>query len=298
MPITRSLVKIATTAFIAIPTCAVYAQEWKVNLSPSATSGVYQSSTARERFQEVGAALNADYGDQGGLQLGASRTTVTMKSAPNTQQTNLLVSGHTHFKPQATPGRWSARLDLHRVTNNDQSNITDRVEVWAPQLGWQSADDLVYVDLGFARSRYGSDMTVNQITPTVRFLFNDSYDSIQLRSYQVSGLNPLLASGKSNTSAFEAKWTHFLKPGESALKPSSVSVGLMGGERVYGVDMDSQSVANLPDIQTGVANIGANWKLTPATNLFVLLGQNRFRSVALANDYELHVAHATLSLDF
>jgi hypothetical protein len=294
-----SLAAFVAAPLFAMTSSAVFAQDWKVNVAPSVTNGSYSDSSVRQHYLERGAILTANYQDQGGWALGLSRTTIAMKNAlPDTEQSNLVLSGHWNFQAKSLPGRWTARLDLHGVTNNDQSNVTDRVSVWAPQLSWQSTDGTVYLDTGLARSRYQSDLTVNQITPTLGFAFNDKYDWLQLRSYQISGMNPVLAAGKTSTSALEAKWTHYLVPSASAYKPVSFSVGLMGGERIYAVDMDAQSVANLPDLHTGTFNLGATWKLAPTARLFVLLGQNRFHSSTSDTDYRLNVAHATLSFDF
>lgn len=303
MKTTASFAALATTLvtapLLALSSSAVFAQDWKVEVAPSVTSGSYQDSAVRQRFSETGATVTAIYRDQGGLKLGLSRTVIGMKNgASDTEQSNQMLSGHWNFQPSSLPGRWTARLDLHGVSNNDQSNITDRVSVWAPQLSWLSADGALYADVGLARSHYQSDLTVNQITPTLGFALNQGFDWVQLRSYQISGLHPSLAGGKTGTSALEAKWTHYLTPGDSAYHPASFTVGLMGGERIYAVDMDAQSVANLADIQTGSAHVGVTWKLTQSAKLFVLLGQNRFHNTALDNDYRLNVAHATLSLNF
>lgn len=277
----------------------MHAQEWVVHVAPSVTTGTYQDSTARSSLLERGITLSANYLDKGGMSLGLSNASVFMKSGvTTTEQTNTVLSGHWSYQVPDMPGRWTARLDLHSITNNDPTGNTDKVVALAPQLSWLSSDGMVYADLGYARTRYQNDLSVNQLTPTLGFALNEGYDWVQVRSYLMSGMNPVRAADKSNASALEVKWTHFMAPDASALMPASFSLGLVGGERIYTVDMDAQSVANLADIHTGTANIGLNWKLSKTASLFVLLGQSRFRSVSLANDYRLNVGHATMTFDF
>lgn len=305
-----SLATFVAAYLLAAGVHPVHADEWVAHVSPSVTTGTYQDSTARSSLLERGITVSANYLDKGGVALGVSNASVFMKSGvTTTEQTNTVLSGHWSYQVPDMPGRWTVRMDLHSITNNDPSGDTDKVVALAPQLSWLSSDGMLYADLGYARTRYqndlsGNDLSVNQLTPTLGFALNEGYDWVQVRSYLMSGMNPLRANGKSDASALEVKWTHFMSPDTSALLPASIAVGLVGGDRIYAVDMDAQSVANLKDIHTGTANIGLNWKLSKTAGLFVLLGQSRFRNlttvagVTSTNDYSLNVAHATLTFDF
>lgn len=297
---TRTALAVRFVALLLTTTAwAEPALDWKWELSPSVTGGSYQDSATRRSYLETGITLGANYRDQGGLKLGVSTTTIGKKNgAPDTEQSSQLLSGYWTVSDLTLGGRWTARLDLHGVRNNDQSGITDGASVWAPQLSWLSVDRTLYADLGLAQSRYQGGLTVNQATPTLGIGFNNRYDWLQLRSYQISGLNPALSAGKTSTSAFEAKWTHYFAPGTAGYLPTFLTAGLMGGERIYAVDMDAQSVANLPDLHTGSATLGAGWQLAKSTRLFVLLGHNRFRDSLTDTAYRLNVAHATVSFDF
>ena len=274
------------------------AQAWTLNAQASATTGAYKDSLLRDKLTESGVTVSGEYLDKGGLVLGYGTTRVSMKNgAAAIDQSNLLLSGHLNFQPDETSGRWTARLDNYRINNNNTTGDTDAVRVVATQLSWLAKDKSWYADLGLARSRYQNDLTVNQFTPTLGFGMNDGADWLQLRAYQISGLNPVRAAGKNNTSALEAKWTHYFAPG-AAWMPRFASLGVMGGERIYAVDMDAQSVANLADISTGSATLGLGWTLTKNSRMFVLLGQSRFRNVNLANDYKLNVGYVNFSIDW
>ncbi|MGQ0708659.1 MAG: hypothetical protein ACT4NV_02810 [Rhodoferax sp.] len=269
-----------------------------MHLSPSYTTGRYASSEDRSYLIERGLSLSAEYGTTGGISLGWNNAYVAFHSGAYTDQYSNSLSGHYNFAIPSAPGRWSARLDLHGIHNNDASGDTDKVRALAPQVSWASTDGQLYADLGYARTLYQNDLSATQYTPTFGFALNDSYDWVQLRGYFISGLSPARAAGKSSTTATEIKWTHYTSGSDFALMPASFSVGLLGGERLYAVDMDSQSVSNLADIHTGTANLGMVWKLGKQANLFVLVGQARFRKVSTDNNYMLNVGHATFTMDF
>jgi hypothetical protein len=275
-----------------------HAAPWYFNAAADVTEGSYKDSILRDKLSESGITISGDYLDQGGVTTKYSKTRVSMKnSATATDQKTLLLSGRLHFRPDAFPGRLTVRLDGYRITNNDVTADTDRVAVVAPQVGWLSKGENLYVDLGYASSRYQNQLSVRQYTPTIGFGFNTGADWIQLRSYQIRGLNPDRAAGKSSTSGLDMKWTHFFTS-QSALVPTSLTLGVATGERIYAVDMDAQSIANLADLNKGAATLGLGWNITKSAKLFVLAGQSRFRNVALSNDYKLNVGYASLSLDW
>jgi hypothetical protein len=276
------------------------AQTWTVGATPTLASGAYDGAADRDRYLDRGITFTADYLDQAGVVASVSHTSIAYKSGTSsTEQDNLLLSGHWSQQLTALPARLTTRLDVYRISNNDATGDTDGVSVAAGQVSLLSKDALFYADLGYARSRYQNDLTVDQFTPTVGFALNDGKDWVQLRAYAINGLNPARAQGKSDTSALEAKWTHYFAgtPG-SGWMPASATVSVLGGERIYAVDMDAQSVYNLSGIQTGAATLGLNWKLSKGSSLLVLAGQNRFRDATLDNDYRLNVAYAAWTLNF
>lgn len=277
---------------------SVLADNWFFSATPSLTEGSYKSSIQRSRLTERGIAVTGDYLDLGGLSAAYSKTWIGMKnSAPSTNQDNYLISGRLHFRPDALPGRLTARLDGHRLENDDATRNTSNVSVVAPQVSWLSNDSNLYIDLGYAKSRYQNNLHVNQYTPTIGFGLNGGSDWLQLRSYQIRGLNPARASGKSSTSSIDAKWTHYFAP-QSALVPASLSLGISAGEKIYAVDMDAQSVANLADLNKGAATLGLSWNVAKNAKVFALVGQSRFNNVAQANYYKLNIGHASVSLDW
>lgn len=285
------------TASIAWSTSAL-AENWALDIAPSATVGSYQNSLLRERYSDVGIALRANYGKDWKMALGVNDSTVTQKNnAASITQRAAAVSGSWGHNFSALPGRVTTRMDVYRVTPTNVIGTPDTVDVLAPQVSWLAQDGSVYADLGYSRSKYANGQAVEQFTPTLGFGFNQAYDWIQLRSFQISGMNPLVSSGKNSTSAVAASWTHYLVK-STAYVPSSFTLGLMGGERLYSVDTDSMAVSNVADIQTGAANLSATWQLSKSTKGTLFLGQSRFRNVALDNDYQLNVGFASVNFGF
>jgi len=267
-----------------------------LNIAASATKGIYVNSQLRSNFVENEVTISNEYLDDGGLLVGYGQTFVGMKDTSfNITQQHRFASGRINFWPDILEGRLTLRLDGHKINNNDFTSDTDGVIIGAPQISWLANDTSLYIDLGYANSKYHNNLNVNQFTSTIGFGFNRNIDWIQLRSYQIRGLNSARASGKSSTSGLDAKWTHYFLTSASFI-PSVVTMGAWVGERIYAVDMDSMSVANLADLGIASASLLLSWELRHWANFTVLAGKSRFRDVALVNDYTLNLAYINFTL--
>ncbi len=293
--LSKSKILLLSIGISAMSQLAYAAEPWVVNASTSVTRGAYSGSVLREALTETGIMVAAESPDVGGVTVGYGKTWVQMKNtAPTTNQNNLLLAGRVHIHPEVFSGRLTTRIDVHRITNNDATGNTDNVKVLAPQVSWLSSNGSAYADMGFSRSNYENQLTVNQYTPTLGFGFNERAEWVQLRGYLIRGLNPSRAAGKSNTSAVNAKWTHFFAS-TSRMAPSSLTASITMGEQIYAVDMDAQSVSNLGDVNKGAASLGLTWNVAKSSTLMFLLGQSKFRNVALLNDYSLNVGYLNFS---
>ncbi len=281
-----------TSLLLAGTACA--AGEWSPSLGAQAAYGAYSGSQLRDSFSSYGLILSSDYLEKGGLTLGLNHTDLAAKGgAQNIRQNALFASGRIHATPDKLAGRLTARLDLHAIDNNDTSRDSDSVTAIAPQVSYLSFDKKHYYDLGYAHSSYKNALSVNQWTPTVGFGLNEGTDWVLLRGWLIDPSNAARAQGKSSTRGLEAKWTHWLAA--NAARVDNVKLGLNLGERIYAVDPDAGSVANLADIQRGGFNLGAEWKLGQGMSLLALAGQDRFRNATLANDYRLNYAYLWVS---
>jgi hypothetical protein len=277
--------------------CNAQADSWYANTSASFTQGSYSGSALRKQLSEAGLTVGADYLEQGGMTLGLSKTQISMKGGSSTNQNNLLLSGRLHYWLDAIPGKLTLRVDTYRITNNDTTGDTNNVTALAPQVSWLSNDAMLYADLGYAASRYQNQLNANQFTPSVGFALNDGSEWVQLRAYLISGLNPARAANRTSTQAVDAKLTHFFTS-QSHLVPSSLTLGIASGDRIYAVDMDAQSVANLSEIHKGAASLALAWHVTKTSDLLLVLGQNRFQNPTLNNNYKLNVGYASLSTNW
>lgn len=293
----RAAASLLAGALCCLAAAPVFASgEWTSTLGVQGVYGGYSGALQRDSMSGYGLFLSSDYLEQSGYTLGLNHTDVKAKGGvADTSQNALFVSGRTHFTLDKLPGRLTARLDLHAIDNDDATRNTDGVKAIAPQVSYLSFDKRHYFDLGYAHSSYKNDLSVNQWTPTAGFGLNDGADWLQLRAWFIDPSNPARAQGKSSTTALEMKWTHWLAA--NAARIDNVKLGLVAGERVYAVDGDAGSVANLADINRGGVSLGAEWKLGKTSTVLAMIGQDRFRNASLApaNDYTLNYAYLWLS---
>lgn len=275
---------------------ATAAGDWTTTLGAQVIYGAYSGALQRDSMTGEGLVLSSDYLEQGGYTLGLNHSNVKAQGGvTDTRQNALFASGRTHFTPDKLPGRLSVRLDLHVVDNDDATRNTDAVMAIAPQVSYLSFDKRRYYDLGYARSSYQNNLSVNQWTPTAGFALNDGADWLQVRGWLIDPSNPARAQGKDATAALEMKWTHWLAANFAGI--DNMKLGLTAGERIYAVDGDAGSLSNLADINRGGLNLGAEWKLGKTSTLLAMIGQDRFRNASLTpvDDYTLNYAYLWLS---
>ncbi len=274
----------AVLAVMAIAPMAQAADAWTIKLTPQGYYSSYSGSPARNYLWSYGLSLDAQYLERGGVSVGAEHTYLQGKGvARSISQDTAFISGHLHLTPDGLPGRLTMRLDGLAANNNDITNESDQVRVWAPQLSFLNHGKTFYLDAGYAGSSYGASNVVGrgslkarQWTPTVGFALG-SADWLQLRLYDVRNTNAVRSSNKSKTTAVEGKWIHYFQGG--GWVPEQMQVAVLGGERIYAVDPDTRALYNLADLQKGGVSLGANWKLASNTRLLVNTGYNRYEAV-------------------
>lgn len=243
------------------------AAPWTIRVTPQVSYVGYGGSKLRNAMISAGVYFDAQYLDRGGIAGGATYTHLNLKQGlPAINQAEEFLSGRLNFMPDSLPGRLSLRVDGHQINNNDASNESNDVQALAPQVSFLNDTQSLYLDVGYAVSFYGKSkidngsLTVRQWTPTLGFGFNNKYDWVQLRLYDVNVSNP----GRTlhvHTDAVEIKLTHYLAP-QSAWIPYWLTVGGLIGNRIYAVDNDTETVYNLADEQKGSGFLAAQWKLS------------------------------------
>ena len=268
--------------------------DWRWQVDMQSAYGSYSGSRLRKALISAGTIVHGDYLERGGFSFGAGLTRLKYRSGTTLKQQSLYASLRYHLYVDALPGTWTLRLDGHAINNNDPSGNTDNVRVVEPRVSFMNYAKTLYVDLGWARSRYRNRLTVRQWTPTIGLGFNQGGDWFQLRGYRIDTSNPARAQGKRRTTAVDVKWTHWFAPG-AAWRPEKMVLAGLAGERIYAVDADAALVYNLADVQRGAASAALEWRLSGTFHLLLMAGSERYRDNTIGNNYSNRFAYADLS---
>lgn len=278
--------------------------EWNLNGSAYGLAGNYNGSIERDDVRAFGAYLRGDYLERAGYTIGYVHTQVNFKSGQNDiSQDELYLSGRYHLTPDWTTGKVSLRLDGHFISNDDSTGATDDVTVVAPMVSFLNLEKTLYLDLGYARSSYGSsstipdDLDIDQWTPTIGLGFNQNADWIQARGYYIDPSSSARALGKDDTTALEVKWTHWFMP-DAPLGIDDFKLGALFGKRIFAVDPDTGAVYNLADIQTGGLSLSGGWKLPEQIRLLVGGGYEEYENPAINDDYDSYYLYISVSKDW
>jgi hypothetical protein len=257
----------------------VYAKDtWQLTPSFNAMTGHYADSRTMNNQQGLGVRISGEKERQWGFTAGLQTTHIDMASITQTSvqhQDNWLASVYTHLPSTTWHGRWTLQIDTHKVKNDALHTNSNSVRALAPQITWLSNTEPLKMDLSLASSNYANTAPIYQLSSAVAYGFNNGTDWLQIRGYAINNLTPSEALGLSSTRAFDTKFTHFLNC-TSTWVPTSITVGLDRGKRIYWVDMASQTIYNQPMINEGSQNIAASWKLNPKTNINLQFNQTRY----------------------
>lgn len=252
---------------------------WQLNSSVTAITGRYADSMILNHQQGLGIRLSGENEKKWGVAAGVLSTRIDM--APITQvssqnQDSWLLSGHAYKHSIMLPGRWTFQLDVHQVHNDAQKENNSYVRAIAPQVTWLSYTQPLKVDFSYATSNYkNTPSSIHQLSSAIAYGFNGATDWLQVRSYAINNLATSEALGHSSTRATDIKVTHFLKT-QTKWEPTTITVGLERGKRIYAVDMVTQTVYNLPMLNEGGENIAGNWKLSSKTDLSLQFSKTRY----------------------
>jgi hypothetical protein len=276
---------------------ALFAQEqWGFNSSFLASTGNYIDSQILDNQRSLGVRVSAEknqlWGITAGIQTNLTNTAPITQTSHQTQD-NLLISAYAYSPSQA--GRWTLQLDAHKLNNTDTTSNTRRVQVLAPKVTWQSYSQPLRASASYAKSNYLNIDTINQFSPTISYGFNNAKDWLEVRRYFIKGLTPSEAYGKTGTNATDIQLTHLFHPTTTLYSPTSVTLGLERGNRIYAVDMVSQVVYNLPMLNYGGESLSATWLIENKSSLTLQLSTTRYHSETFtAHNFKLN----TLSTQF
>lgn len=271
--------------FGLLPLGSMAQDAWTLNAAITTMTGSYKDSLTMSQQHGPGIRLRGEYQKQWGVSAGLQSTRIDMKPMTQTatqDQDNWLLSGYMHSASDFQPGRWTLQLDAHQIHNDAKVGNSDGVRVIAPQVSWLSYSLPLKLDLGYARSSYHDMATVHQISTGLGFGFNSQQNWVQIRGYAINNLDRGYALGQPSTRATEFKLTQFLPRGNPFV-PTSITLGVESGKKIYSVDMLTQTVYNLPMVNEGSKNIAATWQLSSGTDFTLFASKTEY--FATRTDY-------------
>ena len=272
----------------------------------------YSSESDRSNSIAAGYFLSADYLDSGNITFGYNTTFVKFENNADDSGQFFYLSGQKHLYPDSLPGKLSLRIDTYigeetikfrdatasstsgpgnagkRAISLGSGIVTETTDIDVYYLGssFINYNKTFYADIGYARSEYdgSSSIKVNQITPSIGFGWNDSYDWLQLRAYLIDADQQASSFNDDNFQALEAKYTHWY-PQESRSKLEFVRLSILSGERMLAVDPDAAAIYSIADIQQASVTGSMQWQFSANAKLLALIQYDQYQD-ANENDYD------------
>ena len=290
-----------------IANAATASNPWTITVTPQAYFQSYDGTTTRDNSFNVGAYVTGNYLESNTFAAGFNSTLVNLDNSASVRESLIYVSGRHHLFLDALPGKLTLRLDYYngsstleyRVNNPPTgmkkkiipgTSSTERqstsISVIQPMVSFINYSKTFYLDLGYARSDYSRnpDATVNQVTPTVGFGWNESYDWLQLRAYVINLDESNGVYNKDNYNSQEITYTHWFADGTSP-RLDFARIAVLNGDRVLAVDPDAAVVHSTGDKQTGGVAVSAQWKISENNRVFALVSRNKYENDIAADKY-------------
>jgi hypothetical protein len=274
--------------FIGYCTASFAQENWRLQLSLNSNKGNYINSTLIDKQSGEGIKADIDNANWGGA-LGFQSTRIDMQAItalPQSTQENWLFSVR---KKQPLPflsGLITYKLDSHHINGNrtQQSDI----HALAPEISWSSYEKPIAIGVSTANSSYPGMPSIHQFDAYLRYGLNDIKSWIEIRESRITNLDPSKSEQRKNTLSQELRITHFFTP-QSFLLPISITIGIDRGEKIYYLDMLSQSAYNLPMLNNGGHSITGMWHLNSNINFKIHINQTKYTSTqnGQSNDFNL-----------
>lgn len=281
----------------------------------------YNGDTRRQLDFNAGVYLNLDYLDSGGVSLGYNYTFTDFDYNADLTEHLFYFSGRRHVYLDTIPGKLTLRIDgyigedtLRYNVNNPpgpiagghmgrgnmsggSSTVSESTDilVYQPVLAYSNFNKTFYADFGYAHSEYSGpvDIDVDQLTPTVGFGLNESYDWFQLRGYFISFETSESLSVDDQFESVEIKYTHWFPDSNGAAMEFWRLSGIFG-DRLLAVDPDAAAVYSTSDKQTANFSASIQWKLSSMTRLLLLLNYSEYENISVNNEYDSMLLYLNL----
>jgi len=288
------VVVLVGAATAAITTTAGAGEEFTLNVTPGTFSGRYDGAQYRDSIQGSSVSIEG-HSSQWGFAAASEHTRIQYKyGLADFEQDAGFLSGHVSYTPPHAKSVYSFGLDFHSIRDNDNSLTGDDAQVMASQISYARLNNSVYVDLGYAHSRYESNaftpgaLSVDQWTPTLGFaLTHGATNWVKLRGYFIHSSNPFRSQYIIDTAALEVKYLYYPLSAYKVI-PQYIELGGLSGDRIYAVDRDTASVDNLAELEKGGVFLTIKWQLIKSVGLQFSQSYNKFRETTATgfNDYK------------
>jgi hypothetical protein len=269
----------------------------------------YSGADERKSTVNAGVYISADYLDFANVSVGYNYTFVDFEGSGELAEHLFYLSGRHSFFLDILPGKLTTRFDVylgqdtlsyrigsapshrgHRILPSIGSSSVEEngdITVYQPQVTFINYARTFYADIGYARSEYDNETTikVDQVTPTVGFGWNDSYDWLQLRGYFISVDNADTAYDDDQFGSLEATYTHWFT-NKGGPQMEFIRLSALTGERVLAVDPDAAAVYSTADKQTGAITASVQWKLSQSSNVLALASYGQNENNAINDNYD------------
>lgn len=272
--------------------CAFSQQDWQIKSEINIAQGSYHNSQALDHQNSRGARLSFDHGGSGGT-LGFQGTRIDLLSSlnqPQQTQENWLASVYTSYPTTNLAGQITFRVDSHHLHSSaqDQANA----HIVAPQVSWSSLNLPLALEISTAHSNYPAMPTIKQYGIAARYGFNEQQDWLEIREYRIQDLDANQVFGRLSTLSHEIRLTHLFIP-QSKWQPKRITVGMEKGEKVFFVDMQSQTVYNMRMLNNGGHSVTSNWQVNTKIDFTLQVNKNKY---CQPNDFTLTTISAQTSI--
>lgn len=263
---------------LTLANTASHAQEdWQLQTGISLATGRYTNSSLLKNQITKGIRADLQSSTQGAA-FGYQNTYINFQEAikqPQQIQESWMLSTYISQVSPELQGQITYKIDTHHVS--DKSAKQADIFILAPQVSWTSYEHPLSLSISTAHSKYQNMSTIRQYGAAIGLGFNNHQDWIELREYLIANLPPEKAEHRTHTIGKEIRLTHITNE-ISSWCPSRITLAIEFGEKIYYVDMTTQSVFNIPILNRGGQSITAMWQLNTRINFTTQLNQNRYSS--------------------
>lgn len=280
----------------------------------------YDGATSRQLAFNAGVYLEADYLDSGGVSAGYNFTFSTFDNNAELTEHMFYLSGRYHHFTDVLPGKLTYRLDGYigedtlrynvnnppgsiggggmggRMMGGGTSTISESTDIFAyqPIIAFINHAKTYYVNIGYAYSKYDgiSETEVDQLTPTVGFGWNDSFDWLQLRGFFIEVESATSSRSSEKFESLEIKYTHWFSDTSSSA-PELWRISVVAGERLFAIDPDAAVIYSTADKQTASLTASMQWKLSDTSRVLTLINYNQYES-DIQEDYDSMLVYINL----